>query len=122
MPVPPTKTARSVPALSAYAYQKAASLVLAITGLMAMVSACIPLPSEVIMPFAGYLASTGRFNLILAATAGALGCNIGSTLDQRSAHMAADRWSSGGAATSCSARLTWTAPAGFSTGSEALRC
>jgi len=47
---------------------------------MAMVSACIPLPSEVIMPFAGYLASTGRFNLILAATAGALGCNIGSTL------------------------------------------
>ena len=29
MPVPPTKTARSVPALSAYAYQKPSSLVLA---------------------------------------------------------------------------------------------
>lgn len=48
--------------------------------LMAVESACIPLPSEVIMPFAGYLASTGRFNLVLAATAGAVGCNIGSTL------------------------------------------
>ena len=46
--------------------------------LMAIESACIPLPSEVIMPFAGYLVSTGRFDLILAATAGAIGCNVGS--------------------------------------------
>lgn len=46
--------------------------------LMALESACIPLPSEVIMPFAGYLASTGRFDLALAATAGAVGCNLGS--------------------------------------------
>lgn len=51
-----------------------------IAGLMALESACIPLPSEVIMPFAGYLASTGRFSLVLAATAGAVGCNVGSTL------------------------------------------
>ena len=51
-----------------------------VAGLMAVESACIPLPSEVIMPFAGYLASTGRFSLALAATAGAVGCNIGSTL------------------------------------------
>src|SRR3954468_8092237 len=48
--------------------------------LMAIESACIPLPSEIIMPFAGYLASTGRFNLVLAATAGAVGCNLGSPL------------------------------------------
>lgn len=48
--------------------------------LMAIESACIPLPSEIIMPFSGYLVSTGRFNLYLVATAGALGCNIGSTL------------------------------------------
>src|SRR6202051_1914796 len=48
--------------------------------LMAIESACIPLPSEVIMPFAGYLVSTGQFSLIGAATAGALGCNIGSTV------------------------------------------
>jgi len=51
-----------------------------VAGLMALESACIPLPSEIIMPFAGYLASTGRFNLLLAATAGTIGCNIGSTL------------------------------------------
>ena len=47
--------------------------------LMAIESACIPLPSEIIMPFAGYLASIGRFNLVLVATMGALGCNLGST-------------------------------------------
>jgi membrane protein DedA with SNARE-associated domain len=46
--------------------------------LMAIESACIPLPSEIIMPFAGYLVSTGRFELLLTATAGALGCNLGS--------------------------------------------
>src|SRR5579863_3552474 len=48
--------------------------------LMAIESACIPLPSEVIMPFAGYLVSTHQFSLIGAATAGALGCNLGSTV------------------------------------------
>jgi membrane protein DedA with SNARE-associated domain len=48
--------------------------------LMAIESACIPLPSEAIMPFAGYLASIGQFSLIGAATAGALGCNVGSTV------------------------------------------
>ena len=48
--------------------------------LMAVESACVPLPSEIIMPFAGYLVSTGRFSLVLAATAGALGCNIGSVV------------------------------------------
>jgi membrane protein DedA with SNARE-associated domain len=48
--------------------------------LMAVESACIPLPSEIIMPFSGYLVSTGRFDLLLVATAGALGCNVGSTI------------------------------------------
>ena len=48
--------------------------------LMAIESACIPLPSEIIMPFSGYLVSTGRFNLALVATAGAVGCNVGSTV------------------------------------------
>jgi len=51
---------------------------LGIVILMAIESACIPLPSEIIMPFAGYLVSTGRFDLYLAATAGAIGCNVGS--------------------------------------------
>ena len=48
--------------------------------LMAIESACIPLPSEIIMPFAGYLVFTGRFDLVLVATAGAIGCNVGSTI------------------------------------------
>ncbi len=48
--------------------------------LMAIESACIPLPSEIIMPFAGYLVYTGRFSLFWAATAGAIGCNLGSVI------------------------------------------
>jgi len=48
--------------------------------LMAIESACIPLPSELIMPFAGYLVHKGRFDLFLVATAGALGCNLGSVI------------------------------------------
>lgn len=45
---------------------------------MAIESALIPLPSEIIMPFSGYLASIGRFNLILVALAGAVGNVLGS--------------------------------------------
>ena len=51
-----------------------------IVALMGIESACIPLPSEIIMPFAGYLVYTGRFDLFWAATAGAIGCNVGSVL------------------------------------------
>ena len=46
--------------------------------LMGIESACIPLPSELIMPFAGYLVYEGKMNLWWVATAGALGCNLGS--------------------------------------------
>src|SRR4030081_3316330 len=46
--------------------------------LMAIESACIPLPSELIMPFAAYLVFTGTFKLLWVATAGAIGCNLGS--------------------------------------------
>jgi membrane protein DedA with SNARE-associated domain len=46
--------------------------------LMGIESACIPLPSEMIMPFAGYLVSTGRFSLPGIALAGAVGCVVGS--------------------------------------------
>src|SRR6516162_11741455 len=48
--------------------------------LMAIESACIPLPSEIIMPFSGYLVYTGRFSLLAVATWGAIGCNLGSVL------------------------------------------
>ncbi|MFA6000953.1 MAG: DedA family protein [Thermoleophilia bacterium] len=47
---------------------------------MAIESACIPLPSEIIMPFSGYLASQGQFNLILVSVVGALGNLAGSLL------------------------------------------
>jgi membrane protein DedA with SNARE-associated domain len=46
--------------------------------LMAIESACIPLPSEIIMPFAGYLVSKGELNLWGVGVAGAVGCVLGS--------------------------------------------
>jgi membrane protein DedA with SNARE-associated domain len=46
--------------------------------LMGIESACIPLPSEIIMPFAGYLVHAGQLKLFWVATAGAIGCNLGS--------------------------------------------
>src|SRR5882762_6725588 len=46
--------------------------------LMAIESACIPLPSEIIMPFAGYLVYKGEMNLWLVGIAGAVGCVLGS--------------------------------------------
>lgn len=57
-----------------------ASGYLGIVALMAIESACIPLPSEVIMPFAGFLVFQGRFELFWVATAGAIGCNLGSAV------------------------------------------
>lgn len=47
---------------------------------MAIESALIPLPSEIIMPFSGYLVSTGKFNLHLVALSGAVGNVIGSLI------------------------------------------
>jgi membrane protein DedA with SNARE-associated domain len=60
-----------------------------IVALLGINSACIPLPSEIVMPFAGYLVYLGRFGggntwmgmpvgLLWVATAGCLGCNLGS--------------------------------------------
>ena len=46
--------------------------------MMAIESACIPLPSEVIMPFSGSLVASGRFDLNMVAIAGAVGCLLGS--------------------------------------------
>lgn len=66
-------------ALSAFIISSIASFGYAgVMLMMAIESACIPLPSEVIMPFSGYLVSTGRFELQLVAIAGALGCLLGS--------------------------------------------
>ena len=46
--------------------------------LMAIESACIPLPSEIIMPFSGYLVFRGDFGLFWVGLAGAFGCVVGS--------------------------------------------
>jgi membrane protein DedA with SNARE-associated domain len=60
--------------------------------LMGIESACIPLPSELIMPFAGAMTEPSVaaelslqfhvtlpvFNLVMAGIAGAIGCNLGS--------------------------------------------
>ena len=63
---------------------------LGVSLLMAIESACIPLPSEVIMPFAGYLAFKGQLSFFglgagnpvaqiwIAGVFGAIGCNLGS--------------------------------------------
>jgi membrane protein DedA with SNARE-associated domain len=46
--------------------------------LMAIESCNIPLPSEAVLPFAGYLVSKGDLNFHLAVWAGAFGCVLGS--------------------------------------------
>jgi membrane protein DedA with SNARE-associated domain len=51
-----------------------------IIGLITLNSGGIPIPSEIILPFSGYLVYMGRFNLFLVVAAGALGCNIGSAI------------------------------------------
>lgn len=45
---------------------------------MALESACIPLPSEIVLPFGGFLAATGRITLSEAIWAGQLGGLAGS--------------------------------------------
>lgn len=51
-----------------------------IAGLITLNSCGIPIPSEIIMPFSGYLVFTGRFYLLFVAIAGTVGCNIGSAI------------------------------------------
>jgi membrane protein DedA with SNARE-associated domain len=48
--------------------------------MMAIESACVPLPSEIIMPFAGYLVYAGRFTLLGITIAGSVGSVAGSLL------------------------------------------
>src|SRR5256884_738106 len=70
---------RTIEILSAFIVATISTLGYAgIVLLMAIESACIPLPSEIIMPFSGYLVYTGRFNIWLVSIAGAFGCVVGS--------------------------------------------
>jgi membrane protein DedA with SNARE-associated domain len=54
--------------------------ILAVFLLMLVESCGIPFPSEVTMPFAGYLAATGHFSITGAVAAGVVGNLIGSLL------------------------------------------
>ncbi len=45
---------------------------------MALESACIPIPSEAILPFGGYLSYTGRLNLWIMILMGTIGGTVGS--------------------------------------------
>lgn len=51
-----------------------------IAALLTLNSGGIPIPSEVILPFSGYLVYLGRFTLLLVALAGTVGCNVGSAI------------------------------------------
>src|SRR5262245_66570342 len=62
-------TAFIVAAISAGGYS-------GIVMLMAIESACIPLPSEIIMPFAGYLVYRGELGLVGVSVACAFGCVV----------------------------------------------
>ena len=46
--------------------------------LMLLESCGFLIPSEIIMPFAGYLVSQGKFSIYIVALAGAVGCVIAS--------------------------------------------
>ena len=47
---------------------------------MAIESACIPLPSEIILPMAGWMVSSGTWDLWLATIAGTIGGTVGSAV------------------------------------------
>jgi len=50
-------------------------------GIMMAIESCnIPLPSEIILPFGGYLVSTGRLKFFPTALAGAVGGTVGSII------------------------------------------
>lgn len=51
-----------------------------IFALMALESALLPIPSEVTMPFAGFLAQSGQLNFWLVVTVGTLGNLVGSLI------------------------------------------
>jgi membrane protein DedA with SNARE-associated domain len=71
--------ARIIEVLSAFIVATISTLGYAgVALLMAIESACIPLPSEIIMPFSGYLVYKGQFNLWAVGVAGAVGCVVGS--------------------------------------------
>ena len=54
--------------------------------LMAMESSIIPVPSELVMPPAGYLASQGKMNMIVAILCGTVGSLVGAYANYYASH------------------------------------
>lgn len=48
--------------------------------LMTLESACMPVPSEIVMPFSGFAAQRGDLNFVVVGLVGSLGCLAGSVL------------------------------------------
>jgi len=59
---------------------------------MAIESACIPLPSEIIMPFSGFLVHKGVFDFWLVSLAGGFGCLVGSMIAYWIGHWKGEEW------------------------------
>jgi membrane protein DedA with SNARE-associated domain len=57
-----------------------------IVALMAMESSVLPVPSELVMPPAGYWAAKGQMNFVLAVGSGVLGSVIGALVNYYGAH------------------------------------
>ena len=66
--------------------------VFAVFGLMTAESALIPLPSEVTMPFAGFLAGRGYLNFPLVILVGAVGNLVGSLLSYWLGYAKGESW------------------------------
>jgi len=64
----------------------------AVFGLMTLESALIPIPSEVTMPFAGFLAGLGIMNFWLAIIVGAFGNLVGSLLAYALGYYKGEEW------------------------------
>lgn len=48
--------------------------------LMALESVCLPIPSEIVLPFGGWLAYDGHLDWVLVSLVGTAGCVVGSAL------------------------------------------
>ena len=60
--------------------------------LMVLESACIPVPSEVTMIYAGYLVSQGSMNFVAAVIVGTLGNLVGSWIAWAAGAYGVDAW------------------------------
>jgi len=60
--------------------------------LMALESMVVPLPSELVLPFAGYLVATGQFNFWLAILTATLGSLLGSLISYVMGYYGGDKF------------------------------